>query len=56
MKTIIIILTALILTSCASKKLPPNTLIIYWQGKSMLVTITDTSAKENYQPVYLKNK
>ena len=43
-------------TSCgAPKNLPPNTEVVKWKGKSMLVIITD-SAGATYQPAYLKKR
>ena len=56
MKTIIALFSiAMILSSCATQKLPPDTVVVYWEGKSTLVTIKDSTGAY-YQPVYLKHK
>lgn len=50
-----ILLFVFFLASCTTKHLPPNTEVVKWKGKNMLITIADSTG-DQYQSVYLKHK
>lgn len=53
MKTIISILSIIFITSCATKKAPPN-ISFKWKGRNTLVIVIDSTGKDTYKPVYIK--